>query len=64
MKKDDLNSTDMHSFIHPLTAAIAPVWESKSDWDIFKNIAHKTAQMAQKHFPEPVKVCSDHTACS
>ncbi|MCF8339020.1 MAG: nitrate reductase subunit alpha [Bacteroidales bacterium] len=54
-EKDDLNSTDMHSFIHPLTAAIAPVWESKSDWDIFKHIARKTSQLAKDHFPEPVR---------
>ena len=26
-EKADLNSTDMHSFIHPLSRAIAPVWE-------------------------------------
>ena len=35
-EKADLNSTDMHSFIHPLSAAIAPVWESKTDWEIFR----------------------------
>ena len=38
-EKADLNSTDMHSFIHPLSAAVPPCWESKSDWDIFK--AHR-----------------------
>jgi nitrate reductase / nitrite oxidoreductase, alpha subunit len=30
-EKSDLNSTDMHSFIHPLSAAVPPCWESKSD---------------------------------
>jgi len=49
-EKNDLNSTDLHSFIHPLSAAIAPVWESKSDWEIFRNIAFYTSQLAQKHF--------------
>ena len=38
-EKDDLNSTDMHSFIHPLQAAVPPCWESRSDWDIFRSIA-------------------------
>ncbi|HPO66673.1 MAG TPA: molybdopterin-dependent oxidoreductase, partial [Bacteroidales bacterium] len=38
-EKNDLNSTDLHTFIHPLTAAVPPSWESKSDWEIFKNIA-------------------------
>ncbi len=54
-EKADLNSTDMHSFIHPLAAAIAPVWESKSDWDIFKEISKVTSEMATKHLPDPVK---------
>jgi nitrate reductase alpha subunit len=54
-EKNDLNSTDMHSFIHPLQAAVPPCWESKSDWEIFKGIAAETAKLAPKYFPEPVK---------
>lgn len=54
-EKADLNSTDMHSFIHPLSQAIAPVWESKTDWDIFKNLAFHTSEMAKKYMPHPVK---------
>ena len=54
-EKDDLNSTDLHSFIHPLSAAIAPVWESKTDWDIFKEIARVTSELAEKHLSEPQK---------
>ena len=54
-EKGDLNSTDLHSFIHPLSAAVPPCWESKSDWDIFKAIAKKFSELAVKHFPEPVK---------
>lgn len=54
-EKADLNSTDMHSFIHPLSAAVPPCWESKSDWDIFKAIAKKFSELAAHHFPEPVK---------
>ena len=38
-EKNDLNTSDMHPFIHPLSAAIDPVWESRSDWDIYKGIA-------------------------
>lgn len=52
-EKNDLNSTDMHSFIHPLSAAIAPVWEAKTDWEIFGNIAYATSQLAKKHFNHP-----------
>jgi nitrate reductase alpha subunit len=54
-EKADLNSTDMHSFIHPLSAAIAPVWESKTDWDIFKEIARVTSELAKTHLAEPQK---------
>ncbi|MCY1127186.1 nitrate reductase subunit alpha [Frigidibacter sp. RF13] len=40
-EKDDLNTSDMHPFIHPLQAAVDPAYESKSDWEIFKAIAKK-----------------------
>ncbi|MCC6861214.1 MAG: nitrate reductase subunit alpha [Bryobacterales bacterium] len=54
-EKADLNSTDMHSFIHPLSAAVPPCWESRSDWQIFRTIARKFSELAARHFPEPVK---------
>ncbi len=59
-EKADLNSTDLHSFIHPLSAAIAPVWESKTDWEIFKNLARVTSEIAKEYMPEPQKdiVCA------
>ena len=54
-EKADLNSTDLHSFIHPLSAAVPPCWESKSDWQIFRELSRKFSELAVKHFPEPVK---------
>ena len=54
-EKDDLSSTDMHSFIHPLQEAVPPCWESKSDWDIFKGLAKRVSQLAEVHLPEPVR---------
>ncbi len=54
-EKADLNSTDMHSFIHPLSKAVPPCWESKSDWQIFRAISQKFSELAKKHFPEPVR---------
>jgi len=53
-EKADLNSTDMHSFIHPLSAAVPPCWESKSDWQIFRSLAKKFSELAVRHFPGPV----------
>ena len=54
-EKDDLNTTDLHSYIHPLTAAVPPCWESKSDWDIFKNLAEKVSELARTHLPTPIR---------
>ena len=54
-EKADLNSTDMHSFIHPLSAAVPPCWESRSDWQIFRAISEKFSEVAEKHFPDKVK---------
>ena len=48
-EKNDLNTTDMHPFIHPLSAAVDPGWESKSDWQIFKTIAATFSSLAEKH---------------
>ncbi|NUQ64227.1 MAG: nitrate reductase subunit alpha, partial [Pirellulales bacterium] len=54
-EKADLNSTDMHSFIHPLSAAVPPCWETKSDWQIFRAVAKTLSEMAARHFPAPVR---------
>ncbi|MFX9208859.1 molybdopterin-dependent oxidoreductase, partial [Acinetobacter baumannii] len=44
-EKDDMNTSDMHPFIHPLSAAVDPAWESKSDWEIYKGIAKKFSEV-------------------
>jgi nitrate reductase alpha subunit len=54
-EKNDLNSTDLHSFIHPLGAAVPPVWEARSDWEIFKSLARKVSELAPLAFPQPVR---------
>jgi nitrate reductase alpha subunit len=48
-EKHDLNTSDMHPFIHPLSAAVDPAWESRTDWDIYKNIAGKFSGVAEGH---------------
>ena len=57
-EKDDLNTSDMHPFIHPLQAAVDPAYESKSDWEIFKAIAKKFSEVA----PEILGVETDIVA--
>jgi nitrate reductase alpha subunit len=48
-EKNDLNTTDMHPFIHPLSEAVNPAWEAKSDWNIFKELAQTFSTLAEKH---------------
>jgi nitrate reductase alpha subunit len=54
-EKDDLNTTDLHSFIHPLQAAVSPCFESRSDWHAFRALAEKVSELAKVHLPAPVK---------
>jgi nitrate reductase alpha subunit len=48
-EKNDLNTSDMHPFIHPLSKAVDPAWESRSDWDIYKGIARKFSELSVGH---------------
>ena len=54
-EKNDLNTTDLHSYLHPLGQAVPPCWESKTDWDIFRLLAEKIAALAPAHFPAPFR---------
>ncbi|MBV1887620.1 MAG: nitrate reductase subunit alpha, partial [Parvibaculaceae bacterium] len=47
-EKNDLNTSDMHPFIHPLTSAADPAWEARSDWDIFKGLAEKFSEVSSE----------------
>jgi nitrate reductase alpha subunit len=44
-----MNTSDMHPFIHPLSAAVDPAWQARSDWEIFKGIAQRFSALAQGH---------------
>ena len=48
-EKNDLNTSDMHPFIHPLSKAVDPAWESRSDWDIYKGVAKKFSELTVGH---------------
>lgn len=50
-EKTDLSSTDMHPFVHPFNPAVNPLWESKSDWDIYRRLAEVFSDMAKTHLP-------------
>ena len=55
-EKNDLNTSDMHPFIHPLSRAVDPAWESRSDWDIYKGIAKKFSELCVGHLGEETDV--------
>lgn len=55
-EKDDMNTSDMHPFIHPLSAAVDPAWESKSDWDIYKGIAKTFSELCVGHLGDETDV--------
>ncbi|MCM0861493.1 nitrate reductase subunit alpha, partial [Klebsiella pneumoniae] len=55
-EKDDMNTSDMHPFIHPLSAAVDPAWESKSDWEIYKGIAKKFSEVCVGHLGKETDV--------
>jgi len=46
----------MHPFIHPLSAAVDPAWESKSDWEIYKGIAKKFSEVCVGHLGKETDV--------
>ena len=48
-EKNDLNTSDMHPFIHPLSAAVDSVWQSRSDWEIYKGLAKSFSEVCVGH---------------
>ncbi|MDD2808495.1 nitrate reductase subunit alpha [Rhodoferax sp.] len=48
-EKNDMNTSDMHPFIHPLSAAVDPAWQSRSDWEIYKGFAKKFSELCVGH---------------
>jgi nitrate reductase / nitrite oxidoreductase, alpha subunit len=48
-EKHDLSSTDMHPFVHAFNPAIAPPWQTRTDWDAFRTIATEFSRQAAEH---------------
>ena len=48
-EKNDLNTSDMHPFIHPLSTAVDPAWQAKSDWEIYKGFAKAVSEVSVGH---------------
>ena len=48
-EKNDLNTSDMHPFIHPLSTAVDPAWQARSDWEIYKGLARVFSEVCAGH---------------
>ena len=48
-EKNDLNTSDMHPFIHPLSTAVDPAWQARSDWEIYKGFAKSFSELCVGH---------------
>ena len=38
-EKHDINTTDMHPFVHSFNPAISPPWQTKTDWEAWRAVA-------------------------
>ncbi len=52
-EKTDLNSTDCHSYMHPFSKVLDPLYESKTDWEVFAVLAQKIAEVAKRKGLQP-----------
>ena len=48
-EKHDLNTTDMHPFVHAFNPAIDPPFESRTDFDAFHAIGRRFSELARTH---------------
>ncbi|MBC6445907.1 nitrate reductase subunit alpha [Actinokineospora xionganensis] len=48
-EKHDLNTTDMHPFVHSFNPAIAPPWQTRTDWAAFQAVAEAFSRLAETH---------------
>ena len=54
-EKHDLSMTDMHTYVHPFTPAVEPLGESKTDWQIFRELAAKIQEVAEERGVDPIQ---------
>jgi nitrate reductase / nitrite oxidoreductase, alpha subunit len=48
-EKHDISTTDMHPFVHSFNPAIAPPWETRTDFDAFRLVAEDFSRLAAAH---------------
>ena len=48
-EKHDLSTTDMHPFVNSFSPAIAPPWQTRTDFDAFASIGLAFSELAARH---------------
>ncbi len=48
-EKHDLNTTDMHPFVNSFNPAIAPPWQTRTDFDAFATLGEEFSRQAATH---------------
>jgi nitrate reductase alpha subunit len=56
-EKNDLNTSDMHPFIHPLSTGGRPGLAVESDWHIYKGFARNSATSASATRVSSMRSC-------
>ncbi len=51
-EKHDLSTTDMHPYVHSFNPAIAPPWQTRTDFDIYVTLAQAVQRVAEGHLGE------------
>jgi nitrate reductase alpha subunit len=57
-EKHDISTTDMHPFVHSFNPAIAPPWETKTDFEAFRLIGEAFSRLAADHLGTRTDVIS------
>ncbi|WP_254494212.1 molybdopterin-dependent oxidoreductase, partial [Salmonella enterica] len=55
-ENDFMITSDLLPFIHPLSAAVDPSWESKSYWEIYKGISSVFSELCVGHLGQETDV--------
>ena len=48
-EKHDISTTDMHPFVNSFNPAIAPPWQTRTDFKIFQDLAGKVSELSVTH---------------
>ena len=63
-EKHDLNTTDMHPFVHSFNPAIAPPWQTRTDWDAWQTIADEVQRARRRRTSARARTSSPCRCCT